>query len=286
MNAQKRLAGVLAAGLLCPIMASGQAEDAYPVDEAGYGVSTLENRVARLENRLAGPHLQELSGDIERLQSEVRKLRGAIEEIHNAQEKALRLQQERYDEMDARIRTLQSQSVAVTPATGIPPVMGGTAPVPETAGQMPPALLPTPVAPVSTPPVPVVDPAVRLAEYQKAFDALKAGKYTDAIAGFQTFVTRYPTGEHSDNAQFWLGEAYYVNKDLVAAQQAFRQMVALFPQSPKTADAKLKLAFIDYENGQYAQARAQLNDIVQTYPDTSAAKMADKRLERMRLESR
>jgi tol-pal system protein YbgF len=138
---------------------------------------------------------------------------------------------------------------------------------------------------VAPPAVLAVDPAARQADYQKAFDTLKAGKYMEAIAGFQTFVARYPAGELSDNAQYWLGEAYYVNRDFAAAQQAFRKMVANFPQSAKVADASLKLAFIEYENGQYGQAKTLLNDIVKRYPESSAAKMAEKRLERMKQEN-
>ena len=66
MNPEKLLAGVLAVGLIAPAMTYGQTDESYSVDEAGYGVSTLENRVARLEKRLSASQLQELPGEIER----------------------------------------------------------------------------------------------------------------------------------------------------------------------------------------------------------------------------
>ena len=130
-----------------------------------------------------------------------------------------------------------------------------------------------------------MDPAVRQADYERAFTTLKSGKYTDAIAELQTFVAKYPTGEFSDSAQYWLGDAHFVNRDYAAAREAFRKMTTDFPQSAKVPDAQLKLAFIEYENQQYGKARTMLNDLIKRYPNTSAAQMAQKRLDRMRQES-
>jgi TolA-binding protein len=48
----------------------------------------------------------------------------------------------------------------------------------------------------------------------------------------------------------------------------------------------LKLGFIDYDIGQFEQARATLNEVVRSYPNSSAAKLAEKRLEKMKQESR
>ena len=62
-------------------------------------------------------------------------------------------------------------------------------------------------------------------------------------------------------------------------------MLADFPQSAKVADAKLKLGFIEYENQQYPKAREILNEVLKGYPETAAAKMAEKRLERMKQEN-
>jgi tol-pal system protein YbgF len=132
--------------------------------------------------------------------------------------------------------------------------------------------------------VPAVDPAARQAAYQKAFTTLKEGKYTEAIRDFKSFIAAYPSGEFTDNAYYWLGEANYVNRDFSAARDNFRKLTKDFPQSGKVPDAYLKLGFIEYENGQYAAAKDLLNDVIKRYPDSSAAKLAEKRLERMRQE--
>jgi len=77
-----------------------------------------------------------------------------------------------------------------------------------------------------------------------------------------------------------------VNRAFVPAREAFRKMIADFPQSAKVPDAKLKLAYIEYENQQYPRAKELLSEIAKSYPNSATAKMAEKRLERMRQENR
>jgi TolA-binding protein len=72
----------------------------------------------------------------------------------------------------------------------------------------------------------------------------------------------------------------------VAARESFRKMLSEYPQSSKVPDAELKLAYIEYENEQFAKAKGMLHDLVKRHPDSSAARMAEKRLERMKQEKR
>ena len=48
------------------------------------------------------------------------------------------------------------------------------------------------------------------ASYDAAFAALKGGDYDKAIATFREVVTNYPDSALASNAQYWLGESYYV----------------------------------------------------------------------------
>lgn len=282
--------------LASPVFAEPLDEGSLP-DEAGYAVSTLDSRVARLEKRLQGQPLTELSRDMDRLRDDVRKLRGTAEELKNALDRLGRLEGEHYSALERRQNDLEAR-LSGPPVAGsvTPPLPGPGAPSNSPPGAPVPnfgTVTPTP-APVSAvdqalsmPPVasaPAVDPKVRQKAYEHAFETLKAGKYSEAVAEFQAFVTQYPRGDFSDNAQYWLGEAHYVNRAFAAAREAFKKMINDFPQSTKLADAKLKLGFIEYENQQFAKARELLGEVVKQYPDTSAAKMAEKRLERMQQE--
>ncbi len=119
------------------------------------------------------------------------------------------------------------------------------------------------------------------AVYSQAFDALKAGSYSVAIAGFKDFMGTYPTSPLAENAQYWLGEAYYVNHDYDAAAGAFRTVLKKWPDSRKAPDALLKLGYTQYAQKQYPAAKATLTDVTQKYPGTDSAKLAADRLKRI-----
>lgn len=259
-------------------------------DEAGYGTLTLENRVSKLEKRLSGQQWSDFATDLDKLQSDVKKLRGALEEQRYEFDKAQKLDQEKIQALEKKNAELEDRlksGTAGQAATGSLPLIPSSEPP---AASLPGGSLPVPSTP--QPPAPVAattapqDPLARKGAYQKAFDTLKQGKYNDAVVEFKNFVLSYPKGDLSDNAYYWLGEAYYVNRDFTAAKDAFRKVISEFPQSNKIPDANLKIAFIEYENAQFASAKGLLEDIVKRFPDTSAAKMAEKRLERMRSENR
>ncbi len=135
------------------------------------------------------------------------------------------------------------------------------------------------VAPVA------VDPVLIEAAYRHAFELLKQSLYDPAIKAFREFLVRYPGSEHADNAQFWLAEAYYVNSRFGQALVEYSTLVQRYPDSPKRAQATLKAAFCQHEMGQVDAARLQLDEIIQQYPGTTAASLAQDRLTRIATET-
>ena len=81
------------------------------------------------------------------------------------------------------------------------------------------------------------------AVYGQAFDALKSRQLLGAITGSRTFCGTYPHSALADNAQYWLGEAYYVTQDYDTAIGAFRAVGEEMPASRKAPDALLKLGY-------------------------------------------
>jgi TolA-binding protein len=61
-------------------------------------------------------------------------------------------------------------------------------------------------------------------------------------------------------------------------------VVDRFPQSRKVPDSLLKIGFCNYELKRYDAARKALRTVVATYPETTAARLASERLERMTAE--
>jgi tol-pal system protein YbgF len=254
-----------------PVSAQQQGYGGY--DAAGYGVETLDERVAKLEKRLSGPGLAELGQQIERLQREVAKLRGQFEELDHKLENLKIQQQSLYTDLEQRIQQGAGAGAEAPGTIGSDTVAEKEPP--------PPAEAPRAQAPASRTGVAVSDGPAREAAYQKAFATLKEGRYTEAVKEFKNFTVRYPSGDYADNAQYWLGEAYYVNRDFTAAREAFQKLIDKFPQSPKVPDTYLKLAYIEYDTGKTANAKQLLNDIIKRYPGSTAAKQAEKRLQKL-----
>lgn len=278
------------------LLAAGTAVSAAPYDStydqaAGYGVETLENRVEKLEKKFSGQALSRMAIDLEKLQSEVLKLRGQLEKAEHELERLKKQQRDDLAGIDERLRqvtanqsVMQAQLQAAAPAAPATPPAEGTGESSELPVQQPAA---NPGgSPALEPAAEAAPPPPREVAYQKAFATLKEGRYAEAIHDFKIFLDAYPSGEFSDNAQYWLAEAHYVTKDYGAARIAFEQVIKGFPQSAKIADAMLKIGFIDYERGLYAEARAELAEVVKRYPRSSAAKLAEKRLDKMQQEGR
>jgi tol-pal system protein YbgF len=122
------------------------------------------------------------------------------------------------------------------------------------------------------------------ADYQAAFGLLKDGQYDRAIVAFQKFFAAYPDSSLADNAQYWLGEAFYVNKAYPEAQASFQRVVDKYPQSRKLSDALLKIGYCRLEMKQWESAREVLTQVVARYSDTPAGRLAQQRLEKMAAE--
>lgn len=249
---------------------------------------TVDERVARLERLMDSQALVDMLMRLQNLQQEVSELRGQIEVQAHAVEGVKQRQRELYLDIDRRMRQLEV-AVANASQAGEPSssALAGGSPEPSVSAPAAPAAAAGPdSAGTGAASQPTVDPLAEQKAYQKAFDVLKAGRYEESISAFRAFLARYPDGEYSANAQYWLGEANYVMNRYPAAIEEFRKVVELHPSSSKTADALLKLGYSHYELEKYDEARSTLNQLVEQYPDSTAAQLAQNRLHRMRLEGR
>ncbi len=146
-------------------------------------------------------------------------------------------------------------------------------PLPKDDGTRPP-----PVA--VTAPKPRSDEAVE--RYRTALGALQRHEHEPAIAGFKSFLADFPNHDYADNAQYWLGEAYYDQADFKTALIEFRAVIKRYPDGNKAPDALLKVGYCYAKLGDLAAARDVLSQVVQIYPKTNAALLAEKRLGELR----
>jgi len=135
------------------------------------------------------------------------------------------------------------------------------------------------------PPTPTVDSAESEAAYRGAFTMLKAGQYDESIASFNNFLRQYPSSQYADNAQYWLGEAYYVMGQFEPAIDQYQKLVNGYPDSKKQSHAMLKIAYSYHELALAEQAVGVLTELKNRFPGSAAARLADERLRRIRAES-
>lgn len=118
--------------------------------------------------------------------------------------------------------------------------------------------------------------------YKAAYAALGRHEHDTAIAGFRKFLERWPAHDYADNAQYWLGEAYYDQRDYAHALVEFREVVKRYPAGNKAPDGLLKIGYCYAKLGDAAAARDVLSQVIEIYPKTDAAKLATNRLDEMR----
>lgn len=247
---------------------------------------SLEYRVERIEGLMQSQGLIDMLTQLQQLQREVRQLRGEVEMQGHQLQELQRQQREIYLDIDRRL------GGAGTPQPATPPV--GTVEAPA------PALVPEAVAPGAAvqpapevqapPPGPVQQASMATPEeqaaYEQALNILREGRYADAAQAYRQFLASYPNGRYADNAQYWLAETQYVTRQFPQALTEFGKVVDSYPGSAKVPDALLKMGYIHYERGDWKAARDSLQTVTQRYPDSTAARLASERLQRMDREKR
>ena len=117
--------------------------------------------------------------------------------------------------------------------------------------------------------------------YRDAFGLLKAGKYDESIEAFNLFLLDHPNSEYADNAQYWLGETYFVKQEYTAAIDEYRKLITNFPASKKQSHAMLKIGYSYQRLGELENAQAVLKDLQTRYPGTTAARLAAERIQQI-----
>ncbi|MDE3178567.1 MAG: outer membrane protein assembly factor BamD [Acidobacteriota bacterium] len=162
---------------------------------------------------------------------------------------------------------------AGAPAAGAPGATSGGAAA-DAAGQ------PQAAAP-SAPPVP--DPQTL---YRSAYGDYTQGQYQLAVQGFQQYLQDYGDTDLASNAQFYIGDSYYAQKDYKTAIQEYNKCIQQYPKGNKVAAARLKKAYALLALGQRTAGEHELSLLVRTNPGAHEADLAKERLRRLRLEAR
>jgi tol-pal system protein YbgF len=117
--------------------------------------------------------------------------------------------------------------------------------------------------------------------YSNGLRDLTSGKYDLARSEFQDYLKYYGDTDLASNAQFWLGEAAYAQKQYEQAIQEYDKVINNYPKSFKLAPAHLKKGMALLELGQKNPGVKELREVVKRYPGTEEERRARARLKDM-----
>ncbi len=201
-----------------------------------------------------------LNADLGAVRDDVRKLRGQMEEMKKESTGMGRNQNmtNRLDDLASRIGNIEnSQGIGKK----------------EPSGQRSEATGGEPSAEVKT------DPKT---SYDACYKLFKNGQYAKAREEFQKFLKQYPKTTYSDNAQFWIGETWYIEEKYEKAIVEYEKVIKGFPTGDKVQDALLKQGLSFQKLGDKASAKIVYQQIITKYPQTNQAKAARAKLSELK----
>jgi tol-pal system protein YbgF len=205
------------------------------------------NSGARLDTM--STQVQGLSDNLEEIKSRLGKLNQQLVDLQNS-----------VQSLDAKI------------SGNAPPTSSGTAT--PTAGV---------VSPANSSGVPAGAPAPPSANtlYESGLADIRSGKQELARSEFQDYLKYYGNTDLASNAQFYLGEIAYAQKNYDLAVSEYDKVLSNYPKSFKLAPAQLKKAMALIQLGQKTAGVRELREVVKRYPGTEEDRLARAKLKEL-----
>lgn len=249
------------------------ADEAYTVAQSGEPM-----------NMMGASGAGEVSGDaalsrvltrLDDLEGQIRSLTGQLEQMTFKIDQANREMKGLSEDTEFRLRQLEQGAPggAMAPRINdgdVPPARG--APMPQSTPEEQ-SLGTIPVDPVT-------------GNYQEDYDGalshLRRGEHESAEKSLRMFLDNHGDSELAGNAQYWLGESYYVREMWRPAAQSFLICVQKFKSGLKAPDCMLKLGMSLASMGEKDNACKTLREITRRFPDASQTIQQRARSERQR----
>jgi tol-pal system protein YbgF len=189
--------------------------------------------------------VQGLSDNLEEIKSRIGKLNQQLVDLQNS-----------VQSIDARL--------AGGAPTGTSAPTGAAAPTPNSAAAAPGGAAPS---------------ADTL--YSNGLRDITSGKYDLARSEFTDYLKYYGDTELASNAQFYLGEIAYSQKQYEQAIAEFDKVLNNYPKSFKLAPARLRKGMALIELGQKNPGIRELREVIKRYPGTDEERRARAKLKEL-----
>ena len=249
--------------LICLCVASAPAMAGLFADEdARKQVKQLEERVVKLEQALAAAEADkeqnirstlDLQIQMEALNTELRKLHGQNEELmHNLQD-AEKRQKDFYIDLDTRLRHIEAGEAAAGTNANAPDRTSGNK---DVSG----------------------DPVSENRAFEAAYAFYKAENYQNAATAFRDFLKNYPQSVHEANVLYWMGNAYFLQKDCKNSVSSYQALIGKYQDHPRVQEAMLNIAACQLDLNNKTAAKKTLKQLISQFPGSDASEKAKKRL--------
>lgn len=114
--------------------------------------------------------------------------------------------------------------------------------------------------------------------YSNALRDFAGGKYDLARQQFLDYLKFFPEHDLASNAQFYLGEIFFAQKQFQEAIPEYDKVLDNYPKSFKLAAARLKKGMALLELGQRASALRELREVIRRHPATEEERRARAKL--------
>ncbi len=117
--------------------------------------------------------------------------------------------------------------------------------------------------------------------FHEAYNDLIQGNVDLAIQGFTSFVTNFPTSEKADDAQYYIGEAFYNDNKFPQAVTAFTKLLNDFAKGDKVASALYKRGMAELAMKETDNAVEDFKAVIQRFPSSPEAGLGKSQLDRL-----
>jgi tol-pal system protein YbgF len=117
--------------------------------------------------------------------------------------------------------------------------------------------------------------------YSNGLRDITSGKYDLARQEFLDYLKYYSTTDLASNAQFYLGEIAYHQKQYQEAVAEYDKVLTIYPKSFKLAPARLKKGMALIDLGQKTSGIRELREVVRRYPGTEEERSARAKLKEL-----
>ncbi len=222
---------------------------------------------------------------IEQASDNVNKIKSNMDDLRDSTQKNLATSNARLDSMTSQIQALsESLDEAKSRIGKLGEQLTQTQNIIQTlsAPSQPPGVAPGAAAPgpggEMKPQASVPDPD---SLYNSGLSFYNGGQYALAIQAFQDYLRSYGETDRASNAQFYIADSYYIQKDYKNAITEYDKCIERYPQGNKAAAAQLKKGFALIELGEKSAGLRELRSLIDQYPNSREADLARQRLKKL-----